>query len=233
MRCLNKRIWLVLVVVAAMSAVGSAAAQTEPAYAGAGLWGRLGDGFPEGGGVAYDQVPSLYSPGLPASAAPYSSFAYSPYRYSAPGGQYAGAPYASPYAGASAAMMPAGQAPYPGADGGSSQLDVLLTAKGIHRIGGRLIWPLGIRLLGEAEGLRRQLEALLILAVSGGASPDELGRELTAAVDLLQKRLHAAHERGGLTRRTYQESEHFVRNLRDVASGLSTPAAGERYLRTR
>jgi len=115
-----------------------------------------------------------------------------------------------------AASTTGGAAPYPPqpAPTGSTNL---LDTMGVANAGGRLSWPLGLRILpsGEkAEELRRQIDGLLRQSANGPAAPRLLEATGTA-VDELHGLLR--QKAAYLTRYTYDEADRFLRKL---ANGL-------------
>jgi hypothetical protein len=107
-------------------------------------------------------------------------------------------------------------------------LSLVLTAAGVPNNGGRLQWPLGLRLVGGTEGdeLRQQIEALFQYGAeqtrTGPVSP-HLRQELARSVGALRKLLLSdKEERFSLPLTSYEESERFLAKL-DHARKLLEP----------
>jgi hypothetical protein len=98
-------------------------------------------------------------------------------------------------------------------------LSGVLTAAGVPNTGGRLQWPVGLRVVGGPVGddLRRQVEALLQYGawqtLTGPVSP-RLTQELARSVDALRKLLlRDRDERFSLALTTYEDAEYFLARL--------------------
>jgi hypothetical protein len=163
--------------------------------------------------------------------------------------------YSSPYSMPSAS----GSAAYPGGYGGAAQgygdgaatarvqssgygeeapgagdeAARLLTASGVPHDGGRLRWPVGLRVLAapETDELRAQAEALFQAAAAqaadGPVNP-RLGEELTRSVERLRRLLQRdKDERFALPAAVYDESEQFLAKLKRAETmlkdGLGAP----------
>jgi plastocyanin len=113
---------------------------------------------------------------------------------------------------------------------------LILTASGVLNDGGRLKWPLGLRLLGPLDGgpLRDRTEALLRVAVLqaqvGRVNP-RLKREVSKAVGKLRARLRALDDRAVLARFTVKEAERFLDRVKKAPRRIeqALPAPGGRY----
>jgi hypothetical protein len=138
--------------------------------------------------------------------------------YGAQDGQYGADPYGyGGYSGAGSATS-----------SGGSNLGRVLTAAGVPNDGGRLRWPLGLRVVGGADAgeLRQQIEALFQYGVeqtqAGPVSP-HLVQELASSVGALRQLLRRdREERFSLALTTYEDAERFLANL-DHARKLLEP----------
>jgi plastocyanin len=113
---------------------------------------------------------------------------------------------------------------------------LILTASGVPTDGGRLKWPLGLRLLGPLDGgpLRDRTEALLQVAALqaqvGKVNP-QLKREVSKAVGKLRARLRALDDRAVLARFTVKEAERFLDRVKRAPKLIeqAMPAPGGSY----
>jgi hypothetical protein len=125
---------------------------------------------------------------------------------------------------------PAGVPPAPPAGApaaGTGQAPGLLDTLGLPQEGGRLSWPLGLRILApgpDTQALRQQIDALLQMAAAqqaagGKVSPSTL-QELNAAADRLQALLARAADRRVLPEAVQSEADQFLRKLRDAVKAM-------------
>jgi hypothetical protein len=98
-------------------------------------------------------------------------------------------------------------------------LSLVLTAAGVPNSGGRLQWPLGLRVVGGPAGgeLRQQIDALFRYGAeqtqTGPVSP-HLTRELAASVRAMRTLLlRDREERFSLAHTTYEDAERFLAQL--------------------
>ena len=149
---------------------------------------------------------SGYGGGMPGSS------------YGSQGGQYGDDSYG--YGGYSGTTS--------GTSVGGSSIGRVLTAAGVPNDGGRLRWPLGLRVVGgqEAGELREQIEALFQYGAeqtqAGPVSP-HLVQELARSVGALRQLLRRdREERFSLALTTYEDAERFLGKL-DHARKLLEP----------
>jgi hypothetical protein len=96
----------------------------------------------------------------------------------------------------------------------------ILSAMGVSNEGGRISWPFELRVMGPSEvtGLRTNLEGLLQLlatqAASGQVNPQVVDAA-RQAVNRLDTLLLQDKERGGFGMTSFEDSERFLRQLRD------------------
>jgi hypothetical protein len=157
---------------------------------------------------------SGYGGGMPGSS------------YGTQGGQYGDDPYG--YGGYSGASSETSL--------GGSSVGRVLTAAGVPNDGGRLRWPLGLRVVAgpEAGELRRQIEALFQYGAeqtqAGPVSPhlvQELARSVGALRDLVRR---DREERYSLALTTYEDAERFLEKLdhaRKLLEADPQPAGGK------
>lgn len=140
-------------------------------------------------------------------------------------GSYGGGMSGSSY-GAQADLYGAGYPEYGGDSGAGSEtpsqrksVSRVLTAAGVPNNGGRLQWPLGLRVVGgtASDELRQQIDALFQYGAeqtqTGLVSP-HLTRELARSVDALRKLLLCdREERFSLALTTYEDAERFLAKL--------------------
>jgi hypothetical protein len=98
-------------------------------------------------------------------------------------------------------------------------LSRVLTAAGVPNDGGRLQWPVGLRVVGGPAGdeLRQQIDALLQYGAeqthAGPVSP-HLTQELARSVGALRKLLRRdREERFSLALTSYEDAERFLAKL--------------------
>ena len=114
----------------------------------------------------------------------------------------------------------------------------VLTATGVPNDGGRLLWPVGLRVLrgGATDEMRRQIEALLHLeavqAQTGPVNPN-LARELADSIDVLRAVLLRDRERRfSLPLTLYEDAERFLARLdhaqKLLGGGLESPGGNVR-----
>jgi hypothetical protein len=112
-------------------------------------------------------------------------------------------------------------------------LSRVLTATGVPNDGGRLLWPVGLRVLrgGATDEMRRQIEALLQLeAVQTHTGPvnRQLAKELAESIDVLRTvLLRDRQERFSLPLTLYEDAESFLVRLdhaqKRLEAGLEPP----------
>jgi hypothetical protein len=109
-----------------------------------------------------------------------------------------------------------------------TSLSRVLTAAGVPNDGGRLQWPLGLRVVGGAASaeMRQQIDALFQYgaeeAQAGPVSPHVV-QELARSVGALRKLLlRDREERSSLALTTYEDAERFLAKL-DHARKLLEP----------
>jgi hypothetical protein len=118
----------------------------------------------------------------------------------------------------------------PSEDQGFSRV---LTATGIPNDGGRLLWPVGFRVLraGATDEIRRQIEALLQLEAAqtqtGSVNP-RLAKELAGSIDALRTVLLRDREKHfSLPLTLYEDAESFLARLdhaqKLLEAGLELP----------
>jgi hypothetical protein len=168
---------------------------------------------PSFGMMAYPGMSSMSSYG--AGSRGYSSGmggyggAMSGSSYGAQGGQYgAASPEYGPDSGARSEALAKGKS-----------LSAVLTAAGVPNDGGRLQWPLGLRVVGGPAGgeLRQQIGSLFEYGAqqtqAGPVSP-HLVQELARSVGALRKLLlRDREERFSLALTTYEDAERFLAKL--------------------
>jgi hypothetical protein len=96
----------------------------------------------------------------------------------------------------------------------------ILSAMGVPNEGGQITWPFELRVMGPSEvtGLRTQLEGLLQLLAMQAAREQVNPRAVDAArqaVNRLDALLLQDKERGGLGMTSFEDSERFLRQLRE------------------
>jgi hypothetical protein len=96
----------------------------------------------------------------------------------------------------------------------------ILSAIGVPNEGGRITWPFELRVMGpfEVTGVRTRLEGLLQIVATQAASGQVNPRVVDAArraVDRMDAFLLQDKERGGLGMTSFEDSERFLRQLRD------------------
>jgi hypothetical protein len=174
-------------------------------------------------------------PGMSAA----SSYGTGSRGYSSGMGGYGGGTSASSY-GDQGGSYGAGSPEY-GGDGGArtetpsedKSLSRVLTATGVPNDGGRLLWPLGFRVLrgGATDEIRRQIEALLQLEAAqtqtGSVNP-RLAKELAGSIDALRTVLLRNREvHFSLPLTLYEEAESFLARLdhaqKLLEAGLESP----------
>ena len=166
--------------------------------------------------------------GYPRYGSGYNPYGQSSYRYDYSGyGGSGSSGYSAGYGGTgSAAMSTASPAPAESGDGTASQTESvsinLLAAFGLPNENGRLLWPLGLRVLApaaETDPLRAQVDALAVLiagqATQYGRADAALVHELNRAVDRLETRLAARS--ADFAEATAAEARRFLQNLRHTA----------------
>jgi hypothetical protein len=123
-------------------------------------------------------------------------------------------------------QYPADSPAYGGASGtgsetpsGGNSLNQVLTAAGVPNNGGRLLWPIGLRVVGGPVGgeLRDQIDALFQYGawqtMTGPVSP-HLTQELARSVDALRRLLRRdREERFSLALTSYEDAERFLAKL--------------------
>jgi hypothetical protein len=112
-------------------------------------------------------------------------------------------------------------------------LSSLLTASGVPNKQGRLLWPMGLRILAapEAGEMRERIDALFQEAASqaaGGPVSSALIQETNQALEKFRKLLlKDKAERLGMPLAVYNESERFLNRLQNAAQllepGLQIP----------
>jgi hypothetical protein len=119
---------------------------------------------------------------------------------------------------------------------GGNGLGRVLTAAGVPNDGGRLRWPVGVRVVGglEADELRQQIEALFQYGgeqtQAGPVSPhlvQELARSVAALRQLLRR---DREERFSLALTTYEDAERFLAkldNARRLLEAAPEPSGGQ------
>jgi hypothetical protein len=174
-------------------------------------------------------------PGMSAA----SSYGTGSGGYSSGMGGYGGGTSGSSYGG-QGGMYDTGSSEYGGDSGASSatpsedqSFSRVLTATSIPNDGGRLLWPLGFRVLrgGATDEIRRQIEALLQLEAAqtqtGSVNP-RLAKELAGSIDALRTVLHRDRERHfSLPLTLYEDAESFLARLdhaqKLLEAGLEPP----------
>jgi plastocyanin len=98
-------------------------------------------------------------------------------------------------------------------------LSRVLTMSGVPNYGGRLLWPVGLRIVrgGATDDLRAQIDALFQAAAehnqTGPANPN-VARDLGRSLDALSKFLRRdREERFSLPLAVYEDSENFLAKL--------------------
>jgi plastocyanin len=178
------------------------------------------------------------NPGM--SMYPMSS-SYSPMSYGQMSSSYgAGMGYGSGGSGYGGGMAAGAQGEGYGAAAAESQepmeegsVSRLLTASGVPNEGGRLVWPVGLRILPapDVENLRTKIETLFQEAAghaaAGPVNPNldaELSRDIRALRKML---LRDREQRFSLTFEAYEQSERFLTKLEHVEellrAGLEPP----------
>jgi plastocyanin len=98
-------------------------------------------------------------------------------------------------------------------------LSRVLAAAGVPNDGGRLQWPVGLRVVGgaAADGLRQQIDVLFeeeSRQTQAGPVNPHLAQELTRSLGALRKLLRRdREERFGLPLATYEDAERFLDKL--------------------
>ena len=176
-----------------------------------------------GGGVSPPLYPYPNPPyGGALTTIPYSAGYGSPYPMS-PG--YEGG-YPPGMTGDGGGMYGAGSQGYGGDSGAGSEtsaeakgLSRVLTAAGVPNDGGRLQWPVGLRVVGGPAGdeLRRQIDSLLQYGAGqtqAGPVSANLTQELARSVETLRELLRRdREERFSLALTAYDEAERFLVKL--------------------
>lgn len=120
---------------------------------------------------------------------------------------------------------PANAAPSDG-KGGSKDLATVLAASGVANRDGRIIWPLGLRILGEsgADALRQEIDASFAIAAlqaaAGQANADLLKKIGADTKKLARLLLKDKEERFGMPLTVYEESERFLGKLAKAPRAL-------------
>jgi hypothetical protein len=114
------------------------------------------------------------------------------------------------------------------AGGGSERaVEVILKASGVPNRNGRVVWPLGLRLL-RAKSQRQQLEAQLQLTaeqVTGGGANPKLLDEIRHSVEALRRLLLEDRERRvSMPPALYREAERFLDKLKKTPQILAVSA---------
>jgi hypothetical protein len=152
-----------------------------------------------------------YSPGYawPYVTSPGYETGYSPTLTGYVGGMYGGgSPGYAGYGGAGPQASPEAE-----------RLSRVLTAAGVPNDGGRLEWPVGLRVVGGPAGdeLRQQIADLLQQGAGqtqAGSAKPQTAQELARSVQALRKLLlRDRDERFSLALTTYQEAERFLDRL--------------------
>jgi hypothetical protein len=108
----------------------------------------------------------------------------------------------------------------------------VLTAAGVPNDGGRLQWPVGLRVVGGPGGdeRRRQVEALLQYGAEqtrSGPVSQHLTGELARAVDALRQLLRRdREERFSLALTSYEEADRFLAKLDHARKLLEAEPGG-------
>jgi hypothetical protein len=135
---------------------------------------------------------------------------------------------ANGYGGGSAghsSVAPAGQG------GANADPRAVLAAAGVPVSGGKLDWPLGLRILPGTEPLRKTVDALFQVAATQAASgtmSTGLPLEMHRSVEKLENLLaHDKLERMTLSSDMYVQAQQFLRQLKQAARNVQTlaPAA--------
>jgi plastocyanin len=151
--------------------------------------------------------------------------------------------------GAQGGMQGPGYQGYGGATVGPSEaaseamsLSEVLAASGVPNDGGRLRWPVGLRVVGgpAADKLRQQVETLFQQeagqAQTGPVNP-HLAQEAARSVDALrQLLLRDREERFSVALTTYEDAEHFLVKLEHAQKVLEAglePPGGKAELKAR
>jgi hypothetical protein len=175
------------------------------------------NGYPYGGyGYSYGGYPSALING----ASGYSGPEYANPYVNSP---YAAVTYSNPYsAGLGSYGLPAGQSNGPGSAG------AVLAASGVPADGGKIDWPLALRILPGAEPLRKQIDSLYQVAaaqITAGSISPGLPRELYRAVEKLEKLLlQDKFERMTLSSDMYAQTEQFLRQMKQGARNVQALA---------
>jgi hypothetical protein len=211
----NSRLSLIV-----LAALGIAAAEANAQHASSGptmMPSMTGSHFFGQSSGAYLPGHAMYPMGLGGSSGGYGA----PGHY---GGS--GAPSMAGYGGSTGGygnestrmpVYPQGQAI--GQQPGLNAVEKILTASGVPNDGGRLQWPLGLRLLGspDSDRLRRKAEALFQVAAIQGQSGQinpRFTQEIVQTVEELRRQFQVVNDRITLARTTSEEAELFLNRLK-------------------
>jgi len=118
---------------------------------------------------------------------------------------------------------------------GHNPAEAMLNASGVSTDGGRVQWPLAVRLLGPPDGdrLRRQAEALLEVAAlqaQNGQVNAQIGREIKQTAEELRRLLRGVRDRVPLAGTTFEEAELFLDKVKKapevLAEAMTAPPGG-------